>query len=142
MGISILIVDDEESVRNSLCAYFKLEELDVDTAGGCDEAISKLSGQRRNVVLLDINMPGKDGLETLKRIKSMDASIQVIIMTAFSTFEKTMALLESGADDYILKPFEDLSELMRLVTLADERFCRWKRSLGEEGAIQLGKKLE
>ncbi len=129
MFVNILIVDDEEGIRNSLSAYLKLEGYGVETAASGSEALEKLREKKRNIVLLDINMPGMDGLETLKEIKEFDFSIQVIMITAYSTFEKTMKSLEFGASDYILKPFEDLSEILRLVRLSEEKLTRWKRNM-------------
>lgn len=129
MSVNILVVDDEEGIRKSLSAYLKLEGYNVDTAGSGGEAIEKLHELKRNIILLDINMPGMDGLETLKIIKSRDFSIQVIMITAYSTFEKTMKSLEFGASDYILKPFDDLSEILRLVQLSEEKLERWKRNM-------------
>lgn len=129
MSVNILVVDDEEGIRNSLSAYLKLEGYNVDTAGDGGEAIEKLQEQKRNIVLLDINMPVLDGLDALRIIKSRDFSIQVIMMTAFSTFEKTMKSLEYGASDYILKPFDDLTEILRLVQLSEEKLERWKRNM-------------
>jgi len=131
MSVNILIVDDEEGIRKSLGAYLKLEGYNVETAGSGAEAIERLSELKRNIILLDINMPGMDGLETLRIIKSRDFSIQVIMMTAFSTFEKTMKSLEFGASDYILKPFDDLTEILRLIQLSEERLERWKRNMSE-----------
>lgn len=129
MSVSILVVDDEEGIRNSISAYLKLEGYNVDTAGNGSEAIEKLQELKRNIVLMDINMPVMDGLDALKMIKLRDFSIQVIMMTAFSTFEKTMKSLEYGASDYILKPFDDLTEILRLVKISEERLERWKRNM-------------
>lgn len=129
MSVNILIVDDEEGIRNSLSAYLKLEGYSVDTAADGSEAVKKLQELKRNIILLDINMPIMDGLDALRIIKSRDFSIQVIMMTAFSTFEKTMKSLEFGASDYILKPFDDLTEILRLVQLSEEKLERWKRNM-------------
>lgn len=129
MSANILIVDDEEGIRSSLCAYLKLEGYNVAVAGGGIEAVNKLRESKYNIVLLDINMPGQDGLETLRAIKSVDFSLQVIMMTAFSTFDKTMKSLEFGASDYILKPFKDLEEILRLVRISEEKLDRWKRNM-------------
>jgi len=129
MGARILIVDDEEAILKSLSAYLKLEGFEVETATSGEDAIETARKQKFNIVLLDINMPGVDGIETLKAIKAMDFSIQVIMMTAYSTFDKTMKSLEFGASDYILKPFGDLAEILRLVRISEERLNRWKRNL-------------
>ncbi|MBI5813979.1 MAG: response regulator [Nitrospinae bacterium] len=129
MSVNVMIVDDEEGIRKSLGAYFKMEGYSVDTAGSGAEAIEKLRGAKFNIILMDINMPGMDGIETLQKIKAMDFSIQVIMMTAYSTFDKTMKSLEFGATDYVLKPFENLSEILYLVKVSEERLERWKRSM-------------
>lgn len=129
MSVSVLIVDDEEGIRNSLAAYLKLEGYKVSTAEDGEEAIKKVRESKHNIVLLDINMPVMDGIETLKAIKAVDFSTQVIMITAYSTFDKTMRSLEFGASDYILKPFEDLSEILHLVRISEERLERWKRNM-------------
>lgn len=130
MSVKILVVDDEEGIRKSLSSYLKLEGYEVSTAGDGVEAINKLRKSKYNIVLMDINMPEKDGLDTLREIKSIDFSIQVIMMTAFSTFDKTMRSLEFGATDYIMKPFKNLSEILNLVKISEEKLERWKRNMG------------
>ncbi|MDH4184984.1 MAG: response regulator, partial [Nitrospinota bacterium] len=81
MSANILIVDDEEGIRTSLGAYLSLEGYTVDVAEDGMKALEKLRLSKFNIVLLDINMPGMDGLETLKAVKTMDFSIQVIMIT-------------------------------------------------------------
>lgn len=129
MSANVLIVDDEEGIRTSLGAYLSLEGYTVEVAEDGYKALEKLRLSKFNIVLLDINMPGMDGLETLKAVKALDFSIQVIMITAYSTFDKTMKSLEYGASDYILKPFEDLKEILHLVKLSEERLDRWKRNM-------------
>lgn len=129
MAANILIVDDEEGIRKSLSAYFKMEGYTAETAGDGVEAIEKLKKAKFNVILLDINMPVMDGLETLQKIKAIDFSIQVIMMTAYSTFDKTMKSLEYGATDYILKPFENLGEILNLIRISEERLDRWRKNM-------------
>jgi DNA-binding NtrC family response regulator len=129
MSANVLIVDDEEGIRTSLGAYLSLEGFTVEVAADGYKALEKLRQAKFNIVLLDINMPGMDGLETLKAIKTLDFSIQVIMITAYSTFDKTMKSLEYGASDYILKPFEDLKDILHLVKLSEERLDRWKRNM-------------
>ena len=129
MAANILVVDDEEGIRKSLTSYLKMEGYTADSAGDGMEAIEKLKGAKFNIILLDINMPVMDGLETLQKIKAIDFSIQVIMMTAYSTFDKTMKSLEYGATDYILKPFESLSEILSLIRISEERLDRWKKNM-------------
>lgn len=138
MSVNIMIVDDEEGIRKSLSSYLKLEDYNVDTAENGKEALEKLRKTKYNIVLMDINMPVMDGLEALKEIKRIDFSIQVIMMTAYSTFDKTIKSLEFGATDYVMKPFKDLSEILHLINLSEERLDRWKSSMSASIVRQKG----
>ena len=113
--ISILIVDDEESVRSSLYNWFIEDDYRVDCAEDAKKALSILESDSFDIVLADIKMPGMDGLEMLKRIKSFRKDAIVIVMTAFATVDTAVQALKDGAFDYITKPFDpdDLSHLIR-----------------------------
>ncbi len=124
--ISILIVDDEESVRSSLYNWFIEDDYRVDCAEDAKKALSILESDSFDIVLADIKMPGMDGLEMLKRIKSFRKDAIVIVMTAFATVDTAVQALKDGAFDYITKPFDpdDLSHLIRnaskQITLIEE----------------------
>ncbi|WP_340110869.1 sigma-54-dependent transcriptional regulator [Maribellus mangrovi] len=113
--ISMLIVDDEESVRDSLCNWFIEDGYEVDCAANAKEALSKIEAGNFDIILADIKMPGMDGLEMHRRIKAMNSSAIVIVMTAFASVETAVQALKDGAFDYITKPFDpdDLSHLIR-----------------------------
>ncbi len=102
----LLIVDDEHSVRDSLSHWFKLEGYLVDSAEDAKNALQKLQARRYDLVLLDIKMPGMDGMELQKRIKGIDPHLSVIIITAYATVETAVQALKEGAFDYITKPFD------------------------------------
>lgn len=113
--ISILIVDDEESVRDSLYNWFIEDGYRVECAHDAKKALSILEADEFDIILADIKMPGMDGLEMLKRIKSLRKDSIVIIMTAFATVDTAVQALKDGAFDYVTKPFDpdDLSHLIR-----------------------------
>jgi DNA-binding NtrC family response regulator len=113
--ISILIVDDEESVRDSLYNWFIEDGYRVDSAEDAKKALAKLESEEYDIILADIKMPGMDGMEMLKRIKSLRKDSIVIIMTAFATVDTAVQALKDGAFDYVTKPFDpdDLSHLIR-----------------------------
>ena len=113
--ISILIVDDEESVRDSLYNWFIEDGYRVECAENAKKALSMLESNNFNIILADIKMPGMDGLEMLKRIKSLRNDSIVIMMTAFATVDTAVQALKDGAFDYVTKPFDpdDLSHLIR-----------------------------
>ncbi len=114
-SLSILIVDDEESVRNSLQNWFQEDGYHVNVAKDAHDALGKLDHDTWDIILLDIRMPGMDGLELQKRINEISKNIIVIIMTAYASVETAVQALKAGAFDYIVKPFnpEDLSRLVR-----------------------------
>jgi DNA-binding NtrC family response regulator len=112
---SILIVDDEESVRDSLYSWFMEDGYHVECAENASKALSILEADSFDIILADIKMPGMDGLEMLRRIKSLRKDSIVIIMTAFATVDTAVQALKDGAFDYVTKPFDpdDLSHLIR-----------------------------
>jgi DNA-binding NtrC family response regulator len=113
--ISILIVDDEESVRDSLFSWFIEDGYRVECAENARKALLMLENENFDIILADIKMPGMDGLEMLRRIKLLKSDSIVIVMTAFATVDTAVQALKDGAFDYITKPFDpdDLSHLIR-----------------------------
>ena len=113
--ISILIVDDEESVRDSLYSWFIEDGYRVECAENAKRALSMLESDSFDIILADIKMPGMDGLEMLRRIKLLKSDSIVIVITAFATVDTAVQALKDGAFDYITKPFDpdDLSHLIR-----------------------------
>jgi DNA-binding NtrC family response regulator len=114
-GVSILVVDDEFSVRDSLYNWFKTEGYRVDTAENGMEALKKLQESLRDIVLVDIKMPGMDGMELQRHIKKIDNTIVVIIITAYATVDTAVEAMKEGAYDYLSKPVDPdkLSILIR-----------------------------
>ncbi|NOU48734.1 MAG: sigma-54-dependent Fis family transcriptional regulator [Bacteroidales bacterium] len=113
--ISILVVDDEDSVRDSLSIWFTEDGYRVGCAENATKALSILESDNYDIILADIKMPGMDGLEMLRRIKSLNKDSIVIVMTAFATVDTAVKALKDGAFDYVTKPFDpdDLSHLIR-----------------------------
>ncbi|HOK46606.1 MAG TPA: response regulator, partial [Bryobacteraceae bacterium] len=113
--LSILIVDDEEVVRDSLVHWFTEEGYDVDSSASAPDALSKLAGREFDLVIADIRMPGMDGIELLEKIRSEQLDTSVIVMTGYASVETAVRALKHGAFDYITKPFDpdDLSVVVR-----------------------------
>jgi len=113
--IGILIVDDELGVRDSLYNWFREDGYMVDTAQDAKEALQKLQQDKWDIILLDIKMPGIDGMELQKRIKQIDTNIIIIMITAYASVDTAVQALKEGAFDYITKPFDpdEMSHLIR-----------------------------
>jgi DNA-binding NtrC family response regulator len=133
--IGILIVDDEISVRDSLYQWFKADGYRVDTAEDAASALKKLQENPWDIILLDIKMPGMDGIELQNRIKQIDKNIVTIIITAYASVDTAIQALKDGAFDYVTKPV-DPDDLSRLIRNAIE-----KRRLVTEN-IQLRQQIE
>jgi heterodisulfide reductase subunit A len=105
-GFRILIVDDELIVRDSLKEWLIEEGFAVDMAGSGAEALDQLAKQAYQLMLLDIKMPGMDGVEVLQKTRESFADINVIMMTAYATVETAVEAMKIGARDYLVKPFD------------------------------------
>ena len=113
--ISILIVDDETSIRDALTQWFELDGYQVSSAEDANSALLKLQQGSWDIVMLDIKMPGIDGLELQRRIKKIDKNIITIMITAFASVDTSVQALKEGAFDYIVKPVDpdEMSHLIR-----------------------------
>jgi DNA-binding NtrC family response regulator len=114
-ALGILVVDDEMIVRESLGSWFREDGHRVDTAESGKEALRQLAKNHYDIALVDIKMPGMDGLELQARMTAANRDLTVIIMTAYASVESAVKALKAGAYDYITKPFdpEELSHLVR-----------------------------
>ena len=114
---ALLVVDDEQVVRDSLSKWFREDGYVVGTAASAAEALQQLQGRKWDLLLLDIKMPGMDGMELQQRIKEIDSSATIIFITAHATVDTAVKALKEGAFDYVTKPV-DPDYLSHLVTNA------------------------
>jgi len=119
--VKILVVDDETHVRNSLAVWFREDGYEVATAASGREALAAVTRDAPSILLVDIKMPGMDGLELLRRARELAPDATFIIMTAYASVETAVQALKDGAYDYIVKPF-DPEAVSRLVRKAAERY--------------------
>jgi DNA-binding NtrC family response regulator len=103
---SILVVDDEKVVRDSLTKWFLQDGYDVESAENGAEALKRLQTRKRDLLLLDIKMPGMDGMELQQRIKELDPGATIIFITAHATIDSAVQALKQGAFDYVTKPVD------------------------------------
>ncbi|MBU3950310.1 MAG: response regulator [Proteobacteria bacterium] len=102
----ILVVDDELVMRDSLKEWLTEERFSVDMAASGSEALDMLKAKPYDLMLLDIMMPGMDGVEVLQKAKENFADLNVIMMTAYATVETAVEAMKIGAMDYLVKPFD------------------------------------
>lgn len=106
MSERILIVDDDEKMRDGLGEVLEEEGYLTVTAGSGDEALKKLSEMNFDLVITDLIMPGIDGMEVLRRVKSQRPKTRVIMITAYATIDNAVEAMKQGASDYLVKPFD------------------------------------
>ncbi|SHE56858.1 Response regulator receiver domain-containing protein [Marinitoga hydrogenitolerans DSM 16785] len=129
MAWKVLIVDDEPGIRDVLKDYIEMnfEHTKIETAENADIALKKINEDQYHVVLLDIVMPGLDAFEFLKKVKALNSLIHVIMITGNSTMERVLEAIESGADDYILKPFST-KEIEEILKCSFAKIERWRNA--------------
>jgi DNA-binding NtrC family response regulator len=115
----VLIVDDERTLARAVKAFLLESGYEAEVASDAEQAIGLLESLRPDVVFSDVRLPGMTGIELLRRIREFDASIPVIIMTAYGTIEGAVEAVKLGAFDYLKKPV-DLEELKLLADRARE----------------------
>ncbi len=115
MKIRVLLVDDERDFVETLAERLEVRGFDVKTSFSGDECLELARLHEFDVVVLDVLMPGKDGIETLKEIKTLKPLIHVIMLTGNATVETAIEGMKLGAYDYLMKPTdtEDLVEKIK-----------------------------
>jgi two-component system response regulator MprA len=127
--VKILVVDDERAVRESLRRALELEGYEIELAEDGREALDRLQAdQEPAAVILDVLMPGVDGLEVCKSLRRTGSRLPVLMLTARTEIEDRVAGLDAGADDYVTKPFALEELLARLRALL-------RRTAGGSGEV-------
>ena len=109
----VLVVDDDATVREVVLSYLRAEGYDVSEAADGETALSMVGHERPDLVVLDVMLPGVDGLEVIRRIRS-GGDLPVIMLTALGSEEDRVVGLELGADDYLTKPFSPRELVLRI----------------------------
>ncbi len=129
---NIMILDDEDEAMSLLKTKLELIGLNrIDTFTDPVQAIATFQNKKYHILLTDTDMPEMDGIEVLKRVKQLDPMIQVIMTTEKSTIDRTLACLELGANDYVLKPFKSDDYILEVVEHSIKKLERWKEAIKE-----------
>ena len=138
----ILVVDDDEGIRSLVKKYLNENHYLVNTANNAEDAFEKIKIIKFDLIILDIMMPGKSGLEFIKENKK-DLDTPIILLTAKGQAQERVEGLEIGADDYLAKPFEPKELLLRIKNILNKtKIIEQKRIIEFENIkIDLNKKI-
>ena len=135
IGGSVLIVDDETEIRESLQTLLEMEGFEVETAASGEDGLIQMAERPFDLVLLDLTLPGRNGMEILSDIRAHDPHLPVIMITAYGTVENAVRAMQSGAANFVQKPWDNEK------LLADVRAAvGWRRA--EEENVQLKRALK
>jgi two-component system, OmpR family, response regulator CpxR len=129
MKIKVLLVDDEEEFVEVLAERLETRDFTVLKAFSADQALARIAQQEVDVVVLDVLMPGKDGIEALREIKEMHPILEVIMLTGNATVESAVNGLKLGAFDYLMKPTETKDLVEKIIKA-------YKRKADQEARIR------
>jgi DNA-binding response OmpR family regulator len=136
MSQSILIVDDEKNIRLTLTESLASLNVETDTASNGEEALAKLKEKDFGLILLDIRMPGIDGMEVLRRVREVRPDVRIIMITAYGTIESAVEAIKLGAVDFLQKPF-DPGDIRALVSRVMDR-----ETLDEQKSSDFSSRIE
>lgn len=140
--MKVLICDDEENIRNLMKRFLALEGLDSDTAENGLSAERMLRSDVYDAVLIDLRMPGMDGLELLKWLRQEGFRMPAIMISAHGEITDAVEALKNGADDYIVKPFDPEEVVIKLKNLVEAASLKSvAESSGKDGSL-VGESLE
>ena len=132
----ILLVEDDTSLAAALCKALRQKNYAVNTVATGREALHVIRTEKPDMTILDLGLPDMDGIEVLKKARHSQPKIQILILTARSGTEEKITGLDSGADDYLAKPFE-VDELLARLRVLERRLGSAKTSLVAVGDVVL-----
>jgi two-component system, OmpR family, response regulator CpxR len=131
MKVKVLLIDDEDQFVDALAQRLEFRGFSVTTASNGEEGLKKLKEQEVDVVVLDVVMPGKDGVQVLHEIKEINPLIEVMMLTGHGTIDTAIDGLKLGAYDYLMKPMETddlISKILRAYARKAEQEERIRRA--------------
>ena len=120
LKIHLLLVDDELDFKEVMLKHLSRMGIQLSVAEGCSDALETMESHTVDVIIMDMNMPGLDGIQCLRRVKERWPQVEVIILTGHASVKSGIEGMQSGAFDYCLKPI-DIQELLDKIELAAQK---------------------
>lgn len=122
MSMRILVVEDEQDLREAICEGLEMDGYAVDCIGDGFQAYEMISVEEYDLVILDLNLPGMDGMDLLEKVRPLFPDLKILILSARSSVSDKVKGLDSGADDYLAKPFHFEELEARIRTLLRKKY--------------------
>ena len=134
----VLVVEDDETVADVLREVLQDQPFQLSFASSAEDALARFSTDRPDLILTDISLPGKSGLDVMREARAIDPEVAVILMTGYASVQTAIDAVRQGADDYVTKPFEDIADLPVMVEkrLRSRRLKAENRALLEQLRVQ------
>ncbi len=134
----VLVVEDDATVADVLNEVLQDQPFHLSFASSAEEALARIPVERPDLILTDISLPGKSGLDVMREARAIDPEVAVILMTGYASVQTAIDALRQGADDYVTKPFEDIADLPIMVEkrLRNRRLKAENRALLEQLRVQ------
>lgn len=120
----LLVIEDHDSLRDALCDYLREAGYLVDSQSCGNEGLWAAEGGEYDVVLLDLMLPGLDGVSVLRRLRAMENPVHILVISARDGVEDRLEMLDAGADDYLVKPFPLAEALARVRALLRRNYVK------------------
>jgi DNA-binding NtrC family response regulator len=137
--VKVLLVDDEVEFTELLAERMRARDMDVDTADSGEKAIDLTRQQYYDAIIMDLAMPGMDGITTLKQVLSDNPDQQVILLTGHATVPKSVEAIKQGAVEFLEKP-ADINQLVGMIRQAQEKQSEIKEKRTKESIADILKK--
>ena len=140
MNLSILLIEDETTLAKNICAYLVRYDYDVRIAATAEAGLAELDAFKPDIIVLDFNLPGMNGLEALAKIRTIDSQIKVIMVTAHGSIDLAVEAMQAGAYHFVTKPIA-LGKLRLMLEKAiqdqrrDQALSYYQRKLGNEAGM-------
>lgn len=134
-NFNILILDRDETLLSDLCGFLSGKGYNVRTYSDPEKAVEYIKNNTVHIALVDLTMSDAKGISAVSAVKEAGVLTQIIVMSPYVASEKVIAMLESGVNDFLLKPFGNFDYIAEIIEESTKKLIRWQNVLKHLGAV-------